>query len=209
MANIFQTIFGSRDKLKKVPTMAPYQQRAFQSFFDNPIQQSPLYNAGSSYLQNILSGDPNAFAAFEAPYLQNFEQNIVPGIAERFAGMGTGAGALNSSGLNNSLAQAGRNLQTDLAGLRAGLQMQALPQALGYAQQPYSNILAGSQVSPFAYAHQPGSPGLLGGVLGGFGQGAGQAFGLGTGGPMFNYFSSLWNSPYNNIGMQPSAYGYR
>lgn len=192
MPSFWENIFGGGSKTKKLPTMAPYQERAFQNSVQNPIQNSPLYGSGSNYLQNLLSGNPEAFKNFEAPYLQQFNQQIVPGIAERFAGMGTGAGAGSSSGLNNSLAQAGQNLQTNLAGLRSGLQMQALPQALGYAQQPYSNTLAQSQVSPFAYGMEQGSPGLLPGLFGGIGGGMGAGAGMAAGGPLMRYFMQLF-----------------
>jgi hypothetical protein len=137
------------------------------------LQNNSLFGTGSSYLQNLLSNAPGAFSAFEAPFLQNFEQNIAPGIAERFAGSGTGAGALSSSGFQNSLAQAGRNLQTDLAGLRSGLQMQALPQALQYAQQPISNIYNAANAIPNQYYELPPSGNFLSSILPGLGQAIG------------------------------------
>lgn len=185
-------LFGRKDKLKRLPTMAPFQEQALQGLFQNPIQQSPVYGAGSSYIQQLLNGSPEAFQNFESPYLQQFEQQIIPKIAERFAGAGTGSGGLNSSALFNSLAQAGRGLQTDLAGLRSGLQMQAAQMALPYAQQPYSNALSAIQVPPYGYSYQPGTPGLLGSALGGIGQGAGLGFGLASGGPLMNYFGSYF-----------------
>lgn len=181
-------LFGRRDKMSQVPTLAPYQQQGLQGLFANPIQNSPLYGAGSNYLQNLLQGGPEAFQAFEAPYLMNFEQNIAPGIAERFAGLGTGSSGLQSSGLNNSLAQAGRSLQTDLAGLRSNLQMQALPQALGYAQQPYSNMFTGLGIRPFENVYQPGTPGLVGGALPGLFGGFGMGAGLGLANRAYNMF---------------------
>jgi len=178
-------LFGKRDKLKQIPTMAPFQQQALQGLFQNPLQNNPLYQQGSSYLQQLLSGSPESFANFEAPYMQNFQQNIVPQLAERFAGSGTGSGALSSSGFQNSLGQAGRNLQTDLAGLRSGLQAGALPQALGYAQQPYSNAIAGSQIPSFSYLNQRGQQGLIPGI----GNTLGMGFGMG---PLTNYFNSYF-----------------
>lgn len=143
------------------------------------LQQSPLFGAGQNYLQNLLSGAPGSFDAFQKPYMQNFEQNIVPGIAERFAGMGTGAGALNSSGLHQALGQAGSNLQTQLAGLHGQLQMQALPQALGYAQSPIQNILQAAGLIPGQFYETPGQPGFLQSLLGSFAHGAGSAVGAG------------------------------
>lgn len=165
----------------KDPEMKPFNEQSLQSLLQllqgGGLEGNSLYGSGASYLQNLLSGNPEAFRNFEAPYMQNFQQNIIPGIAERFAGAGTGAGAGSSSALNNSLAQAGRNLQTDLAGLRSGLQMQALPQALGYAQQPISNIFGAAQAIPNQYYENPAKQGTLQELLKAFAQGAGKSIG--------------------------------
>jgi hypothetical protein len=212
MVKISDFLFGRKDQMKQQPLLNLQQQQALSQFLQQGIDKNPLYGAGSNYLQNLLSGSPESFQNFEAPYLQNFQQNIVPGIAERFAGGlgygGTGAGALSSSALNNSLAQAGRSLQGDLAGLRSGLQMQALPQALGYAQQPYSNQLGGLGVRSFENTYQPGNIGFLGqglqGALGGLGGGLGLGFGSQLGGSLFNsLLGGLNNRPPTSIGMTP------
>lgn len=119
------------------------------------IQQSPLFQQGSSYLQNLLSGSPEATAAFEAPYMRQFNEQIVPGLAERFSGLG----AQSSSAFNQALSSAGAGLSENLASLRGQLQMGALPQALNYAQQPVSNYQGFSQLglgtSTKAFAPKP------------------------------------------------------
>ncbi len=156
LSDIFNSIFGSSSKRES--TFSPQQQQLMDQFMKG-IENNPTYNAGNSYLQNILSGNPEAFQAFEQPFKQQFEQETLPMIGERFAGMGTGSGALSSSGLNNSLARAGSDLSTNLASMRSGLQMQAAGQALPYAQQPFSNQLAGMGIN--TQAERPGTPGAL------------------------------------------------
>lgn len=108
------------------------------------ITENPLYQSGASYIQNLLSGSPEAFSAFEAPYKRQFEEQIVPALAERFSGLG--AGAQRSSAFQQALGQAGASLSENLASLRAGLQGGAADQALGYAQQPISNLQGFSQL---------------------------------------------------------------
>lgn len=176
---LFDFLFGKQPKMKQLPSLAPYQQQFLQNVYDNPLQSNPLYQQGSQFLQNLYGGQGDQ--AFEAPYMQNFQQNIVPQLANQFAGQGTGAGALNSSGFQNSLAQAGRNLQTDLAGLRSQRQLQGLPMLLQQAQAPTQQGFQGLGYSPFQYHQQPGTQGLLPGLLGGIGGGIGQGFGLGYG----------------------------
>lgn len=99
------------------------------------IQQNPLYQSGGNYLQKILSGDTSEF---EAPLMRQFNEQIIPGIAERFSGLGSGA--QSSSAFQQALGGAGADLSERLGALRGGLQMQAVPQALGYAQQPFTNL---------------------------------------------------------------------
>lgn len=152
------------------------------------------YQQGSDYINRLLSNDPEAYAAFEAPYRQQYEQQVIPGIAERFAGQG--AGNTSSSAFRNSLAQAGGDYTTGLAALRAQMQMQALPQALNYAKAPMEQLADLSKVglnrSP--YQEREGSPGFLAQMAGAFGQSAmgpiGQAAGQGLGGIISNWFQS-------------------
>lgn len=108
-------------------------------------------------LQALLSGDPSASAAFEAPYLRQFREQIIPGISEQFAGMGS-HGALSSSGFQQSLGSAAAGLSERLAAMREQLAqgaMQQLPQYLnlGLQQQKGHYI-------------QEGNSGILGGIAG-------------------------------------------
>ena len=150
---IWDFLFGKGERQGKRSLQTQEQQMGLQNYFNNPINQNPLYQSGGNYLQQLLSNEPGAFEAFEAPYMKNFQQNIAPQIAERFGGYGTGAGGLNSSGFQNSIAQAGYNLQAQLASLRGGLQQNAVNQGLQYAQQPYSNLLGGLGVQAFQPYH--------------------------------------------------------
>lgn len=149
------------------------------------IQQSPLFQQGSSYLQSLLSGSPEATAAFERPYLRQFEEQIVPGLAERFSSLG----AQRSSAFNQALGAAGSSLAENLAALRSSLQMSALPQALSYSQQPISNLLGfsnlglGTSTQAFIPKQLPFWQQLLLGMSGGVGQAAGSlggAYGFGA-----------------------------
>lgn len=109
-----------------------------------------------AYLNSILSDDESAFADFEAPYKQQFEQEVVPNILEKF----TGQGARNSSAARQSLATAGKDLSMNLAAQRAKLKESAVNQLLGltdraltkkntpYIQQGSSSIW--SDLAPYA-----------------------------------------------------------
>lgn len=106
------------------------------------IAQQPLFQQGQSYLQNLLSGSRESTQAFEAPYMREFNEQIIPQLASIFGGAGAGS----SSGFQQALGQAGASLQEKLAALRSGLQLEGAGQALGYAQQPVSNLMGFGQL---------------------------------------------------------------
>jgi hypothetical protein len=174
-------LFGSTGGQKQYGNWNNDQQNASSNYFNNPITSNGTYQAGNQYIQNMLQGGNQAFQQFEQPLLDQFNQQTVPGISNRFSGMGTGAGALNSSGFQQTLGQAGKDLTSQLGALRAGLTQNLLSQALGYAQQPYSNIQAGLQFRPWENVYEQPTEGAILGLgkaaLGGAAQGAGSAWG--------------------------------
>lgn len=189
LSGVGNFLFGKPEKMQKVSSLTK-PQRGYQNAILGQLQQmlqggganisqNPLYQQGSNYLQNLLSGSPQSTAAFEAPAMRQFNEEIIPGIAERFSGLG--AGAQSSSAFQQALGQAGAGLSERLQALRSGLQFGGAQQALGYAQQPVSNLagLSGFGLQPsFQNLLRPQTHGLLGGLLGGASSGIGQAGGM-------------------------------
>jgi hypothetical protein len=139
------------------------------------LQPGGGYNQAQQYHQGILGGgqgDQGAYQNFASPYLQQFQEQILPGIAERFAGQG----ALSSSGFGQALGGAATGLQSQLAQLFSSLQQQSAGQQYGQ----FNNMAGmGLGYQPFAYMQNPGSEGLIPGALKSFASGFGQAFGGG------------------------------
>lgn len=156
-------LFGKKPQQGQISTLTPQQQQ-----FQNQILQSlqQLYPQAFENLQGILSGSPESMRAFEEPALRQFEQQIVPGIMERLGASAGSHGGLSSSGLQQTLGAAGRDLSTNLAAQRAGLQNQALSQ-LG----SLGNIGLGQSFIP---TYQQATPGFLGGLAPSAGQAVGQ-----------------------------------
>lgn len=157
-------------------TLSPMQQSGFEQLMQ---MLGPLMQQSGSYYSNLLSGDPSATQAFEAPYMRQFSEQTIPGISERFAGLG----AQSSSGFTQALGQAGSGLQEQLASMREGLRsqsaqmpLQALMQALGINTQ-------GLVQKPMGFGKQLGL-----GVAGGVGQGLGS----GLGGALGSLFGRLF-----------------
>jgi len=148
---------GKKDMIRKLEAMNPEQlehlSRQLQMLGPEG-QVGQAFGQGMSGLQQMLDPSSAAYQRFEAPHLQQFEQQTVPGIAERFAGADPMGGALSSSGFGQSLSAAGGRLQTDLAGMKAGLQQNAIRDIM----RQYSGMSGQAMgAQPFAYSYQPGS----------------------------------------------------
>ena len=159
MPGLWDTIFGSSDKLKKVDTGTKAQQQFggtdLINWLNQMMQPGGGFDLANQYDQSLLGQGPEAFNQFSSPYLQQFEQQILPQIAERFAGRG----ALSSSGFGQALGGAQAGLQAQLAQLFSQLQ----GQAAGRQQGQFQNLSQlGLGYQPFQYAQQEGSQGLLG-----------------------------------------------
>lgn len=139
ISNIFSGLkdffVGTPGRVESASTLNPAQQEQLQRILGTidpsqfAIQQQPTYQAGQSYLQSLLGGN---ISQFTDPYMRQFKEQTVPGLAEQFAGLG----GLSSSGFQQALGGAASGLQEKLASLRGSLMFGALPQALGFAQAP-------------------------------------------------------------------------
>jgi hypothetical protein len=160
ISNLKDAISGTPEEFGKVKTGTPEQEEYQKNLYKTEGgRNDPLYQAGYKSLQEALSNDPESIRAFEAPYLEKFEQETVPGLLEKFGSLGTGAGATYGSGLQNSLAQAGRGLQKDLAAMREGQKETARGQAGAYSNIPVENQLTGLKFSPYESHYKPAQAG--------------------------------------------------
>lgn len=179
MPKLSEFLFGAQDKLKKFDQYTPGQNNLLNQLLQAlgiGGNTSNAYNQAQSNLMEILGGGNEAYDRFAAPYMRQFQEETLPGIAERFAGMG----ALSSSGFGQALGSAGAGLQERLASLREGLRQNAGAQAFGQYNQGAGAAL-GAQ--PFGYNVQKGGQGLLnsimqgGGAAGAFTPGAIKGYG--------------------------------
>jgi len=141
------------------------------------ITHNPGFQMGNEWLQGLFN-DPQFFQDFEAPLQRNFQENTIPELANRFAGMGSG-GALGSTAFRNALGREGSNLHTNIAAMRGGMQQQGVGQAMQYAQQPFSNLMQMYQqaMQPTQNTYQGPSQGFMGGLAAPFAQGAASYWG--------------------------------
>ncbi len=177
--------FGQSDQMQKIPTMTPEQTGLLNQLLQMVGKQGSLGQGNSEavdYQRQLMDPSSESVRQFSQPYVNEFEQQTIPGLAERFAGMGAMGGGLSSSGFGQSLSAAGGNLQSQLAQLKSMLGQQAGQSLMGQYGQMAQGAL---NAQPFGYAKpqqsatggflqswgQSGFPGLQGGFGGGGGGG--------------------------------------
>lgn len=96
--------------------------RGYERFSTLSGQQQDIYDTLLSKLKGQLGGE--GMDTFKAPYLREFEEKIIPGLAERFAGMG--AGSQSSSAFQQALGSSGADLSERLGVLGAQREQGAL-----------------------------------------------------------------------------------
>ena len=178
--------FGARGKGSKegqfMSTLSPEQ----QSLFSQLLGQFKGEYSGQNQEQ------------FEAPYLRQFNEQTIPGLAEQFSGLG--AGSQSSSAFRQSLGAAGAGLSEQLASIGANKKenaLQSLLQLLNLNTQAY----------------MPGSMSGLQQFLVGAAPGVGQALGnagVNSLSNLFNRTPGQSNSPYKNgtfSSLRPNSYG--
>jgi hypothetical protein len=159
MPSFKEFLLGSPDKLKKLPSGTKEQEALHNNILDQANRMQGTgggYDLAQNYYNNFLGGNQQqAYNQFAQPYLQQFQEQMLPQIAERFAG----AGALSSSGFGQALGGAASGLQSQLAQLFAQLQSQAAGQQYNQYNQLSQQ---GLNYKPFEYQQQAGSQGFLG-----------------------------------------------
>lgn len=197
MASKLMDQMGGGDQMTKIDTMNKGQKTLLKQMTDM-LNQGSLGqgNQGAiNYQRELMDPSSQAVHRFAQPYMNQFNQQTIPGLAERFAGMGAMGGGLSSSGFGQSLGAAGGNLQAQLAQLKAGLGQQAAQSLMGQYGNMSNRALS---AQPFAYQQQ--APSMAGGMMQGWAQGGfGGMQGMGgNGGGGGGYTGSAYGSTNYN-----------
>lgn len=174
---------GTPAEYEQVSNLTPSQLR-IKKEQERSLRGAPTQVA--DYYRGLLGNDSTDFQAFAAPEMRQFQEDIIPGLAEQFAGMG--AGGLSSSGFRNAAVQAGTDLSERLANLRAQLRQNAAQGLSGLTSQALTPHTQYQQT-------QAGSEGFLSQALPAVATAAGTAFGGPAGGFIANQMFGKSN-PY-------------
>ena len=142
-------LFGGEEGIMQTPNFTPGQMKLFEQLLG---QAQAGAGPSFDFLSRLLAGDEDLMKSLEAPAIRGFEEQIAPGIAERFTSMG--AGARGSSGFQQQIATAGSRLAQQLGEQRTGLRMSALDRMLQQIQAPLG-------YKPYTQNYLPRQPGIL------------------------------------------------
>ncbi len=186
---------GTPDVRENVSTLRPEQEPLYQQAVNAGLQPGAggAFGQSADYYRNLLGDNNSDFNAFAAPQMRQYQQDIVPGISEQFAGMGSGG--LSSSGFRNAQIQGGVDLAERLGQIRANLR-QAGAQGLQNIGQTGLGGFSQNMVT------QQGTPGFLSQVAPLIGQGL-AAYGGHTSGGGMNWLNTLGG---NKVGQQTGPY---
>jgi len=191
---------GTPDRYEKISKLRPNQEPLANQAVQAGLRKGAggAFGEAADYYRNNLSDNPADFNAFAAPQLRQYNQDIIPGISEQFAGMG--AGGLSSSGFQNAQIQGATDLSERLGAIRANLRQQSAQGLQGIGQ------LGLQQFDENVF--RPGTPGawdslapLAGTAIGALFGPIGAAIGGGVGGLAKNAFGG------SSVGGKSSPYG--
>lgn len=189
---------GTPEVRENVSTLRPEQEPLYNQLTQAGQQRGAggAFGDSADYYRNLLSDDSADFNSFAAPQMRQFNEDIIPGLAEQFAGMGSGG--LSSSGFRNAAVGAGTDLSERLGAIRAQLRQQGAQGLQNIGQMGLQNF-SQNMVT------QPGTEGILAPALG--------AIGTAVGGPALGALGSAGGNWLKNsfgqdkVGKNTSPYG--
>lgn len=204
MANFFKSIgrflTGSPAKRENVSLLTSGQ----QPLHDQLVAAGLAPGAGGAfgtvadYYRNLMSDDSVDYNAFSAPMLRQYNEDIVPGISEQFAGMG--AGGLSSSGFRNAQVQGATDLAERLGALRANLRQAGAAGLANIGQMGLNPISQNMET-------RAGTGGLLGYLAPAVGNAGAQFFGPAIGAAGQQFANNWFGGRGQKVGANTSPYG--
>jgi hypothetical protein len=115
---------GGKEKHRQKSRLLPEQEKLYQQLQNalNGKGGGGAFGEAADYYRDLIDPNSQTAEAMFAPENRRFNEETIPGLAEQFAGMGSGG--LSSSGFRNSTVNAGTDLAERLGAIRANLKLQ-------------------------------------------------------------------------------------
>lgn len=173
---------GSPGKYEQVSKLDQSQQPIYSQLTNAAKQKGAggVYGTAADYYRSLFEDDNDTYRSLANPEMRRFNEEIIPDLAEQFAGMGSGG--LSSSSFRNAGIRAGTDLSERLAALRANLRQQGAEGLMNLGNQSLQsyneNIYRPASKGLLDYASQAagmaagayfGNPAAFTGMFGGMG----------------------------------------
>lgn len=153
-------LFGQPGKFKELSTLTPEQQGLHSQLINSGMGSGAggAFGTAADYYRDLL--DPNSQTAqmMFTPEMRRFNEDIIPGLSEQFAGMGSGG--LSSSGFRNAAINAGTDLSERLGAIRANLRSQGAQGLANIGQMGLNPIKENLYMQPQQGFLQAAAPGI-------------------------------------------------
>lgn len=171
MAGFKEFFLGSPGKFQQQSLLGPEQRGLYNQLLSSSMGRGAggAFGQSADYYRDLLSNQGGDFEAFARPEMRQFQEDIIPSLAEQFAG--AGYGGIGGSGFKNAATRAATDLSERLASIRASLRQNAAQGLMGLGQQGLGRFNENF--------YQPPTAGFLGNLATGLGGAAGKALGLG------------------------------
>lgn len=201
---------GTPAKRENVSNLRPEQEGLYQQAVN--AGKGPgaggAFGTAADYYRNLMSDNPADYNAFAAPALRQYNQDIVPGISEQFAGMG--AGGLSSSGFQNAQIQGATDLSERLGAIRANLRQQGAQGLQNIGQTGLQSYSQNMETQPGTEGFLSQAAPLVGGAVSALGGPAAGVLGYNAGTAISNWMGgkgkqiAAKTGPYGPGGPQSS-----
>jgi len=200
LRNVGKFFTGTPEKRENVSTLRPEQEGLYEQLIGagKGAGAGGAFGTSADYYRNLLSDNSADYNAFAAPALRQYNEEIIPGLSEQFAGMG--AGGLSSSGFKNAQIQGATDLSERLGAIRANLRQQGAQGLQNIGQAGLQNFSQNMVTEPGTQGFLSQIAPALGTALGSFAGPAGSAIG----GMVGNWAKGLGSS---GVGKNSSPYG--
>jgi hypothetical protein len=190
---------GTPEKHDQISTLRKEQEPLYQQLVNAGQGEGAggAFGQSADYYRGLLGNDSQDYQNFAAPQMRQFNEQIIPDLAEQFAGYG-GSGSLQSSGFRNAAVNAGTDLSERLGAIRANLRQQGAQGLANIGQMGLGNYSQDRMT-------QAGSPGFFSQLAPAIGTAAGTAIGGPIGGAIGGGLGSMFGG--NAVGANSSPYG--
>ena len=122
MPKLSHVLWGKKEKNYQQTLLHPEQQKIQQQLEDASQRRGAggAFGESADYYRDLMEQDPRVMQQMDAPEMDRYNNEIVPGLSEQFGGMG----GLSKESFRDAASNNSESLSERLRAMRSGLRMQ-------------------------------------------------------------------------------------